>query len=294
MKILLDGSNAWYRAYTAIQHLEQPGAGVMIMTYMLRRLCKEYGKDNITLCWDAGKGGRQELDEGYKAGRNPIEGVWDDLIYMKRMVSALGLSQSQVEGFEADDVAGSLAKQSTEDVYIVSYDKDFYQLVDDKISVLRPERTVKGKKIPQQLIDRYGVIEEFGCPPDKIILLKSFKGDNSDNIPKINIRFTKNFTEQFFKVILKSNSVEDFYNNLSMIDVKYHEEFNKFKDRAKLNEQIVKIQTNLKPNALKPKFDATEFEKLCNELRITKLKITDWQTMNTEAPPPAPVQNALF
>ena len=101
MKILIDASNAWYRAYVATM-LDKPGGPVLIMTYMLRRLAKEYGKRNLILCWDAGKGGRKELDENYKAGRQPVDGVWDDIPYMKRMVDCLGLSSATCDGFEAE------------------------------------------------------------------------------------------------------------------------------------------------------------------------------------------------
>ena len=293
MKILVDASNAWYRAYVATM-LDKPGGPVLIMTYMLRRLCNEYGKNNIILCWDAGKGGRKELDENYKAGRKAVDGVWEDIAYMKQMVTSLGLANAQADGFEADDVVGSLAKQMIEPVRIVSYDKDFYQLVEEKIEVLRPERTVKGQKIPQQVISRDEVIEEFGCPPEKVILCKSFKGDASDNIPKISIRFTKGFLEQFFKAVLKSDTVTDFYNNLDCFDTKYHQELLTFKDRAILNEKIVKIKTDLSVEVKSPKMDITSFEQLCKDLNINKLKASDWQTMATEAPPPAPIQNSLF
>jgi DNA polymerase-1 len=294
MKILLDVSNAWYRSYIATM-LDKPGGPVMIMTYMLRKLCNEYGKNNVILCWDCGKSGRDQLDENYKSDRKPIAGVWDDLNYMEKMITCLGISSSYLEGFEADDIIGSLAKQSDVPIRIISYDKDFYQLVDEKINVLRPERTIKGNKVPQQIIDRNSVIEEFGCPPEKVVLCKSFKGDASDSIPKISIRFTKNFSEQFYEVILASNNVEEFYKNLASFESKYHQALLEFKERAMLNEQIIKIRTDLNPTfEQESSIDSEIFTNLCNELKITKLKVSDWQNMVSEAPPPAPVQNALF
>ena len=187
-----------------------------------------------------------------------------------------------------------MAKQSDIPVKIVSYDKDFYQLVDDKIEVLRPERTVKGKKIPQQNISRNEVIEEFGCPPDKVFLCKSFKGDSSDNIPKISIRFTKNFLEQFYKVIIKATDVQHFYENINDLDNKYHQELLSFRDRAILNEKIVKIKTDLKVAVTNPPLSAVSFEALCKEIEVNKLKISDWQEIPEGTPEPAPVQNSLF
>lgn len=293
MKILIDGSNMWYRSYTAINQSLQPGAGVMIMTYILRKICNEYGKDNITICWDSGSSGRDELDDQYKSKRQSVEGVWEDLKYMKRMISCIGLKQAYLDGFEADDVIGSLAVQLNEDCRILSYDKDFYQLVNERISVLRPERTIRGQKVPQQIIDKLGVIEEFGCSPEKVILYKCFRGDNSDNIPKISIKFTKSFSDVFYSILAKINSLDEFYNHISLFDKKYHEDLLKFKDRAYLNEKIIKIKTNLNADILVSSLNSKEFTELCQEIEITRLKFSDWETMAPEAIS-SPTQNSLF
>lgn len=274
--------------------LDRPGGPVLIFTYMLRRVCNEYGKDNVIVCWDGGHSGRKELDSEYKSDRKSVAGVWEDIVYAKTMVNCLGLYHAHNEGFEADDIIGSLASQSEESSRILSYDKDFYQLVNDRINILRPERTVKGQKIPQQIIDRDAVIEEFGCPPEKVLLYKAFRGDASDNIPKISIRFTKNFSEVFYKVLLDSATLEEFYSKLNTFDEKYREELLQFRDRAVLNEKIVKIKTELSVKVERSRLDSVAFEKLCKELEITRLKVSDWESMAPDAPPPAPVQNSLF
>ena len=292
-KVFIDGSNMWYRAYTATE-LYRPGGPVSVMTYMLRRVCREYGIDNVAVCWDAGDGGRKTLDPGYKANRKPVEGVWEDIVYMKTMVDVLGIPNIHKKGYEADDVAGSLAHQSDDESHILSYDKDFYQLVNDKISVLRPERTVHGNKIPRKVIDRDEVIEEFGVAPDKVMLLKAFKGDNSDNIPKIGIRFTKKFKEPFFKAIILSSSLDEFYTHLDTFDKKYHEELLKFRSRAELNLKLVTINTELDVNIERPKLNSKKFEILCEELEIKRHRIDDWISMPKEPPPPAPAQGCLF
>jgi len=293
MKIYIDASNAWYRSYLATM-LTPPGGPILIFTYMLRRICTQYGKNNVIICWDSGDGGRKKLDNSYKAQRQSNPRVWEDIIYMKSMIDCLGLANAFVTGFEADDVIGSLTTQSSDKSMILSYDKDFYQLVDDNISILRPERTIKGQKIPQQIVERDAVVEEFGCPPDKVVLCKSFKGDASDNIPKISIRFTKNFSETFYKVLMTSASVEDFYNKIDIFDKKYHQDLLLFKERAKLNEKIIKIKCDLNVTVNQPKLDAEAFLNLCKEVEITKLRFSDWEAMSEEAPPPAPVQNSLF
>jgi DNA polymerase-1 len=292
-KVFIDGSNMWYRAYTATE-LYRPGGPVSVMTYMLRRVCREYGINNVCICWDAGDGGRKTLDDQYKSQRKAVEGVWEDIVYMKTMVDCLGVPNAHKKGFEADDVAGSLACQSSEKALILSYDKDFYQLVSNRINVLRPERTVRGVKVPRKIIDRDEVIEEFGTTPEKLILYKTFRGDTSDNIPKLNIRFTKKFKEPFFKVLTISNTLDEFYSHIEMFDKKYHLDLLAFKQRAAVNQQLVTIHTNLDIKVEKPKLDSNKFEVLCEELEISRLKIDDWSKIPKEPPPPPPIQHALF
>ena len=294
-QILIDGSNAWYRAHcmAASRQLDNPGAGVVIMTYMLRKICKEFGHKNVIICWDAGHGGRKELDSEYKAKRESAPGVWEDLPYMKKMARCLGLKQAQHQGYEADDVIGSLSNDD-KDYMIVSYDKDFYQLVGSNIEILRPKRTVRGKEIPRKLIDSYSVIEEFGCEPDKVVLLKAFKGDTSDNIPKLPIRFTKNFKKVFFDAINKFSNLDDFYEHIDMFEDKHKEQLIEFKERAYLNFKLITIKRDLEITPESSKLSVTKFTELCEELEITRLKIADWEAMPDEAAPPPPVQNSLF
>jgi len=294
-QILIDGSNAWYRAHcmASSRQLDNPGAGVVIMTYMLRRICQEFGKNNTIVCWDGGHGGRKEIDPGYKAKREAVPGVWEDLPYMKKMASCLGLKQAGYQGYEADDVVGSLAQSELETI-IVSYDKDFYQLVNNTTRVLRPARTVRGKEIPRQVITEMEVVNEFGVLPNKLILVKTFMGDKSDNIPKLPVRFTKKFKEIFYKKIKESKSLEDFYSKIDNFDEKYRATIHDFQTRAFLNKKLLEIKTNLKVDIVESSLNAAIFKRLCDEMEINRLKIADWEAMPEEAAPPAPVQRGLF
>lgn len=290
-KLLIDGSNMWFRAFYSTM-LDPPGGPVMIMTYMLRRFCDRYGKDNVIVCWDGGHGGRKALDPNYKAQREAKPEIWAALPFMQRMIQAIGVQSARMEGYEADDVAGSLAQQGP--AVILSYDKDFYQLVSDSISVLRPERTVAGKRYEEQMVDRDIVLEDYGCPPEKVVLVKSFRGDASDNIPKAPVRFTKKFKGQFYDAIMASENVEHFYSNLEVFDPKYQLDLLQFKKRALLNEALVKIKTDLDVEIAKPSLNYSDFRELCQEIEITKLKFADWEIMPDEAPPPPPTQGTLF
>lgn len=292
-KILIDGSNMWYRAYTATE-LYRPGGPVSVMIYMLRRQCREYGLDNVVVVWDAGDGGRKTLDPGYKANRKPVEGVWEDIVYMKTMVDVLGIPNAHKKGYEADDVLGSLATQASDDCMILSYDKDFYQLVNERISVLRPERTVHGNKIPRKIVTRDEVMEEFGTIPEKVKLFKAFDGDKSDNIPRPPIRFMPKFKKSLFKAITLSTTINDFYTHLSLFDEKYHQPLLDFRPRAILNMQLVTISTELDIYVERPKLNSSKFETLCMELDIKRHRIDDWISMPKEPPPPPPSQGCLF
>ena len=293
-KVLLDASNAWYRCYLANTMIESTGMPVVIMTYMLRKLCQQHGRNNVVVCWDGGDGGRKKLDPEYKGQRTSRPGVWEDIVYMYRMVDCLGIPHSQVVGHEADDVIGSLAVRSTEPVLIHSFDKDFYQLVTPNTQIFRPERKMNGKVFPQQIIDEAAVREEFGCDPNKVVIIKAFQGDASDNIPRISIRFTQNFLKPFYELIAKSTSVSDFYEKLDLIDEKYHESLLAFKDRALLNEKLVQINTTLNVAPTQTDQDFEVFNTLCTELEITRLKASDWQEMPTTTAELPPVQNSLF
>jgi len=292
-KVLVDGSNMWYASYVATP-LDKPGGPVMIMTWKLRKVCNHYGRDNVIVCWDAGRSGRKELDSEYKSKRNAVEGVWEDLPYMKKMLKSLGVSTAYKSGFEADDIIGSLANKSDNPILIHSMDKDFYQLVTERIRILRPKRTIRGKEIPEKIIGETEVFEEFKCEPRKVILLKAFKGDSSDNIPKINIRFTPKFKEQLYKILERSSDIESFYQNIDSIESKYIDELLGFKERASINEKLVTIITDLEVDIDRPKIEPEDFEKLCNELEITRLKISDWISMPKEPAPPPPIQRGLF
>lgn len=291
--LLMDSANAWYRCWHSTQ-LDRPGGPVMIMTYMLRRFCDRFGKSNVIVCLDRGDGGRKELDSEYKAQRTSTPGVWEDFPFMLRMLEILGIKLAWKDGYEADDVMGSLAMADSTFKYIHSYDKDFYQLVTDHIHVLRPEQNVHGKKIPERLIDRDGVIEEFGCPPNRVVVCKSFLGDSADNIPKLPIRFTKGFKEQFYKVLLNSETVAQFYEKLNLVDPKYHADLENFKSRALLNEKLLAIKTDLKVVVKESDLDVQKFEELCKELDIKRLKVSDWEAMPEIAAPAPPVQGSLF
>ncbi|OBW99408.1 DNA polymerase I [Gallibacterium genomosp. 1] len=186
--VLVDGSSYLYRAYHANFRLGlsnsagEPTGAMYGVLNMLKSLLKEVNPTHIAVVFDAkGKTFRDEMFEQYKSHRPPMpEDLRQQIQPLHQMIEALGLPLLIVEGVEADDVIGTLAKQASKagrNVLISTGDKDMAQLVDDKIMLINT--------MTNTLLDREGVIEKYSVPPELIIDLLALMGDSSDNIPGV-------------------------------------------------------------------------------------------------------------
>ncbi|KGQ31945.1 DNA polymerase I [Gallibacterium genomosp. 2] len=186
--VLVDGSSYLYRAYHANFRLGlsnsagEPTGAMYGVLNMLKSLLKEVKPTHIAVVFDAkGKTFRDEMFEKYKSHRPPMpEDLRQQIQPLHQMIEALGLPLLIVEGVEADDVIGTLAKQASKagrNVLISTGDKDMAQLVDDKIMLINT--------MTNTLLDREGVIEKYSVPPELIIDLLALMGDSSDNIPGV-------------------------------------------------------------------------------------------------------------
>ena len=184
--VLVDGSSYLYRAFHALPPLSnsrgEPTGAVYGVINMLRSLIADYQPELMAVVFDArGKTFRDDLFEEYKANRPPMP---DDLATqiepLHELVRALGLPMLQVQGVEADDVIGTLARQAGErgiPVIISTGDKDMAQLVDEQVTLVNT--------MSNTTLDSAGVEAKFGVPPERIIDLLALMGDSSDNIPGI-------------------------------------------------------------------------------------------------------------
>ncbi|MFG6137803.1 DNA polymerase I [Halomonas sp. B23F22_10] len=184
--VLVDGSSYLYRAFHALPPLTTseglPTGAVKGVLNMLKRLIKDYPDSPMAVVFDApGKTFRDELYAEYKAQRPPMP---DDLRAQVQplhdCVRALGLPLLCIEGVEADDVIGTLARHATEagrDAVISTGDKDMAQLVNAHITLVN---TMK-----DETLDVDGVKEKFGLPPALIIDFLALMGDKVDNIPGV-------------------------------------------------------------------------------------------------------------
>ena len=184
--ILVDGSSYLYRAFHALPPLTNskgmPTGAVKGVINMMRRLQKDYPDSEITVIFDAkGKTFRDDIYTDYKANRPPMpDELRSQIEPIHNIIKAMGLPLLSIEGVEADDVIGTLAVQASQQqqpVIISTGDKDIAQLVNEYISLVNTMTDTQ--------LDRVGVIDKFGIPPELIIDYLALLGDKSDNIPGV-------------------------------------------------------------------------------------------------------------
>jgi DNA polymerase-1 len=191
--LLVDGFNLAYRCFYAVPELTRadgfPTNAVHGWVKSLWRLEDQEKPDASLVFFDLG--GAQDklaLHPEYKAQREEMpEALSKQLPHLKALTRAMGLVGIEVDGVESDDLLATQAHhlaQQEHDVLIVSADKDFAQLVSDRIKILLPPPTAN-PKLGWRLLDAAGVAEKFGVPPSQIVDYLSLIGDTSDNIPGI-------------------------------------------------------------------------------------------------------------
>ncbi|MDO9949176.1 DNA polymerase I [Glaesserella parasuis] len=184
--VLVDGSSYLYRAFHAFPPLTnkqgEPTGAMYGVLNMLKSLIAQVEPSHIAVVFDAkGKTFRDELFEQYKSHRPPMpDELRSQIQPLHAIIKALGIPLLSIEGVEADDVIGTLAVQASQagkHVLISTGDKDMAQLVNDHIMLINTMNNT--------LLDREGVIEKYGIPPELIIDYLALLGDSSDNIPGV-------------------------------------------------------------------------------------------------------------
>jgi DNA polymerase-1 len=184
--ILVDGSSYLYRAFHALPALQsskgEPTGAIHGVTAMLKRLVKDYQPSFMAVVFDAkGKTFRDEIYPDYKAHRPPMpEALSAQIEPLHTLIRAMGLPLVMVEGVEADDVIGTLAKEASQEglVTVISTgDKDLAQLVGDKVRLVNT--------MDNTTLDSEGVVQKFGVPPDRIVDYLTLVGDTVDNVPGV-------------------------------------------------------------------------------------------------------------
>ena len=184
--ILVDGSSYLFRAFHALPPLTNSkglntGAAKGVIG-MLKRLQADNPNDQLVVVFDAkGPTFRNEIYSEYKANRPPMpEELREQIEPIHNVIRAMGLPLISISGVEADDVIGTLSEMATAEkrpVLISTGDKDMAQLVNDYVTLVNT--------MTQVVLDRDGVVEKFGVPPELIIDLLALMGDSVDNIPGV-------------------------------------------------------------------------------------------------------------
>ena len=242
---LVDAMAHIYRAFYAPMVRMNAPSGTptkvpFLFANIVRRLLKDYKPDYVAIVFDTSKPTfRDKLFEAYKAQRQPMpDEMKVQLPYVRRLCAAMRLPILELDGYEADDVIGTMAKKGAEkklDVLVISNDKDMMQLVKPGVRILR---TGSGGAKADTIVDEMKVEEILGVPPEKVIDLMALLGDTVDNIPGAKGIGEKGATE----LIQKYGSVESALDHADEVPNKrYREALQQQREQVMMSKQLAAI-----------------------------------------------------
>lgn len=255
--VLIDGSGYIFRAFYALPPMTRPSDNTPVNAVygfcsMMMKLLKDMPADYIAVVFDAArKTFRQDIYPDYKATRRetPPELI-PQFPLLRQAVAAFNLAQTEMEGYEADDLLATysrLANEAGADVTVVSADKDLMQLVGGRIVVFDPMK--------QRVVDRERVLEKFGVDPEQVVDVQALMGDSSDNVPGVPGIGPKSAAQ----LITEYGTLENLFANIT--DAKPSRKRDlliEHKDKALISQKLVKldafapVSANLESFAAKP------------------------------------------
>lgn len=294
--ILVDGSSYLYRAFYALPPLTnskgQATGAIYGVISMLRKLVQDYQPEHMAVVFDAkGKTFRDDLFAQYKSQRPPMpDDLKSQVAPLQEIVQGMGFPMLIIDGVEADDVIATLAIQAEKNnmpTLISTGDKDILQLVNDHITCFNT--------MTNTLMDREGVINKFGIPPERIVDYLSLVGDKVDNVPGVPNVGPKTAV----KWLNEFGSLDGVIANAANIKGKVGENLQQHLSELALSKQLVILKTDVelsvtpndlqltKPDVakLKPLYAELEFKKFLAELIETapsKKASTHYHTVFTE------------
>jgi len=244
---LVDAMAHVYRAFYAPMVRMNAPSGLptkvpFLFANILKRLIKDYRPEYLGIVFDTSTPTfRDKLFESYKAHRAPMPDEMKlQLPYVRRLCEAMRLPIVELDGYEADDVIGTLAKlgaQQNLDVLVISNDKDMMQLVNAGVRILR---TGTGGAKADTVVDAKKVEEILGVPPDKVIDLMALLGDTVDNIPGAKGIGEKGAAE----LIQRYGSVESALVHADEVaNKRYREALQQQKEQVMMSKQLATIET---------------------------------------------------
>ena len=264
---LLDTMSFIFRAYHAMQRSRPmstraglPTAAIYVFVNMIKKLRQDFAPHYFAAVFDVSgevfrderaramkplrkwNGKTQSFDEvsyeGYKANRAAMpEDLRRQIPYIRRALVALRIPILEAEGFEADDVIGTLARQAAgeqHEVFIVSGDKDMMQLVTPTVKILNPQKD-------NLILDPAKVVEVLGVPPEKVVDVMALRGDSVDNVP--GVPGVGELTS--LKLIVEFGSVEAVLDHAAEVKGKIGESLRQNRDAALLSKELVTIDCHV-------------------------------------------------
>lgn len=269
---LIDGSYYIYRAYHAMQGLARsdgfPTNAIFIFVRMLSKVLRDAKPDYMAIAWDSKVPTfRHEIYKEYKANRPAMpEDLSPQIPYIMKIVDAFRIPVLEKEGYEADDLIGTISRKAEEksfEVVIVSGDKDMMQLVSDKVSQWDTMKDV--------IYSPGDVEKKFGVSPDKVVDVLGLMGDASDNVPGVPGIGPKTASE----LIRQYGSIEGLLAHISDLKGKKREILQAHAEDAVLSKRLVQIDRNV-PLDIEPEelvmgaWDKDTLEKLFRELEFSQ------------------------
>lgn len=279
--ILIDGMSLVFRAYHALQRTGmqspsgEPSFAVFAFANILTSLLDKHSPDAIAVVFDTPEPTfRHLLYDQYKAHRDAFpEDLVPQLARIKSMITMLGLEMVEMPGFEADDIIGTICRRESNDgheILCVTSDKDYFQLVSNKVKILRP-----GKDVGEyEVLDAGKVRDKFGVGPDHVIDVLALIGDSSDNVPGV-----KGVGEKTaIPLIEKFGSLEALYEHLDEVEREsVKKKLVDHRDEAFLSKTLVTIHTDVPIDAkrvalVRKPIDSSALDAFCEEMGFHTLR----------------------
>lgn len=279
MKIaVIDGSSLLFRAFYALPLLSSKNGvytnAVVGFYNMLSRLLKDESPEGVIIAFDKSKETfRKKKYAEYKGTRKPMpEELKMQIPMLKELSDALGICFIELEGFEADDIIGTIATKAAangDDALVITGDRDALQLLRPNLRVYFTKKGISEVKTYDEDIFK----EEYGIEPIKLIDLKGLMGDTSDNIPGV----PKVGEKTALKLLKEYGSLEGIYENLDKISgKKLKENLTNYKEQAFLSKELATIcldapnlERDFKEYVMKPDYAA--FREFCRKYELHKI-----------------------
>ena len=284
---LIDGHALAYRTYFAIsgstsEQLQtqtgEPTAGVFGFASVLLRLLEHEKPEYLAVTFDAGHSFRDQVYSEYKATRAKMpDDLRPQMTRIRSLVDVFGFPRLEMEGYEADDILGSIARQAVASgfgVKIITGDRDLLQLVDDRVIV-----NLAGNKLSEARdFTAKDVVEYLGVRPDQVVDYKALVGDHSDNIPGVSGVGEKTAVN----LLTTYGTLDEVYAHLPDLSKGVRAKLEAGKESAYLSQKLARILTDLQvtldleaarvdisePHAIEAFFRDMEFRSLIPRLRL--------------------------